>query len=154
VPITLQTIAIGLIATVLKTRETFLAVLIYLILGFIGLPVFSGGRSGIGVLFGPTGGFLVAFLVMGPIISYFLHKFNYQALPAFITNIIGHLLMLVIGAVWLKYFAHVNWSTALNLGFTPFILIEIIKAIIVTLFGLALIKALSHTNPYFKKANI
>lgn len=149
VPVTLQTLAIGLVATVLKPRETFLSILLYLLLGFIGLPVFTGGASGIAVLFGPTGGFLVAFLLMGTFISWALHKVQYSPLPALIINIIGHLLMLVIGTMWLKYFTQVDWTIALKLGFTPFIIVEIVKAILVTVFGLALIRALSHTNKYF-----
>ena len=47
VPVTLQTLAVGLVATVLKARETFFAILLYLLLGFIGIPVFTGGTSGI-----------------------------------------------------------------------------------------------------------
>lgn len=149
VPVTLQTLAIGLVATVLKTRETFLSILLYLILGFIGIPVFSGGASGLAVLFGPTGGFLVAFLLVGPLISFFLHKVNYRPTAALAINSIGHILMLIIGTLWLKAVTHVEWSMALQLGFTPFLLIEIVKAVLVTLFGLALIRTLAHTNKYF-----
>ena len=76
VPVTLQTLAVGLVATVLKARETFFAILLYLLLGFIGIPVFTGGTSGIAVLFGPTGGFLIAFLIMGTLISFGLHQIN------------------------------------------------------------------------------
>lgn len=57
--------------------------------------------------------------------------------------------MLVIGTLWLKFFTNVDWSLALKLGFTPFVIVEIIKAVLVTIFGLALIRALSHTNKYF-----
>lgn len=149
VPVTLQTLAVGLVATVLKARETFFAILLYLLLGFIGIPVFTGGTSGIAVLFGPTGGFLLAFLVMGTLISWGLHQIKYKTIPAFIINIVGHFLMLVIGTLWLKFFTQVDWSLALKLGFTPFVFVEIIKAILVTIFGLALIRALSHTNKYF-----
>lgn len=152
VPITLQTLAVGLIATVLKARETFFAVLLYLILGFIGIPVFTGGASGIAVLFGPTGGFLVAFLLIGSLISFLLEKVNYKPLPSLAVNIICHILMLIVGTIWLKFFTHVDWSMALKFGFTPFLFIEIIKAILVTLFGLALLRALAHSNKYFTKA--
>ena len=81
VPVTLQTLAVGLVATVLKARETFFAILLYLLLGFIGIPVFTGGTSGIAVLFGPTGGFLLAFLIMGTLISWGLHQIKYKTIP-------------------------------------------------------------------------
>lgn len=61
VPITLQTFAVMLAGAVLGARRGFLAVLLYLALGAIGLPVFSGGAAGLGVFAGPTVGYLVAF---------------------------------------------------------------------------------------------
>jgi biotin transport system substrate-specific component len=63
VPITLQTFAVMLAGLSLGARRGALAVLLYLVLGFAGLPVFSGGRSGLQVLAGPSAGYLVAFLV-------------------------------------------------------------------------------------------
>jgi len=149
VPVTLQTLAIGLVATVLKARETFLAVLLYLIMGCIGIPVFTGGSSGIGVLFGPTGGFLVAFLLVGTLISWALHKVNYRPLLSFTINILGHSLMLILGAIWLKVAAQLSWPVAFQTGFIAFLPVEILKAVLVTSFGLALVNALSHTNKYF-----
>src|SRR5574341_25708 len=62
VPLTLQTLAVGIIATVLTPLDSILAILVYLILGAIGLPVFAGGAAGFGVILGPTGGFLIGFL--------------------------------------------------------------------------------------------
>ena len=61
VPITLQTFGVMLAGAVLGARRGFLAVLLYLALGAIGMPVFSGGAAGLGVFAGPTVGYLVAF---------------------------------------------------------------------------------------------
>ena len=61
IPITLQTLVIGLIATLYHPKEATLSVLLYLLLGAIGLPVFSGGNSGFRAFIGPTGGFLLFF---------------------------------------------------------------------------------------------
>lgn len=63
VPITLQTLAVMLAGLSLGAVRGSLAVLLYLVLGFAGLPVFSGGRSGLQVMAGPSAGYLVAFLV-------------------------------------------------------------------------------------------
>ena len=63
VPFTLQTLAVALVPQVLARREAVFTVAAYLVLGAIGLPVFSGFQGGIGVLAGPTGGFLWGFLV-------------------------------------------------------------------------------------------
>ena len=69
IPITLQTFAVGLIATIFKTREAVLSVLLYLLLGAIGLPVFAGGSGGFQALFGPSAGYLWAYLLFALVTS-------------------------------------------------------------------------------------
>ena len=70
VPLTGQTFAIGLTATVLGKRTGTYAILIYFLLGLIGLPVYAGMSSGFGVLFGPTGGYLIGFIFNGLLTGY------------------------------------------------------------------------------------
>lgn len=67
VPFTLQTFAVAIAVMALRPKEALAAVAGYLVLGAIGLPVFSGMRGGIGMLAGPTGGFLWGFLVGGAV---------------------------------------------------------------------------------------
>ena len=74
--ITAQTIAINLVALILTPKQSFIVVLLYIFLGAFGLPVFSGGTSGFGRLFGPTGGFILGFLVIAPFMSYLKGKNN------------------------------------------------------------------------------
>lgn len=62
IPITLQIMAICVSGGVLGRKKGVLAVAVYLLIGFIGLPVFSGMKGGPGVLFGPTGGYIIGFL--------------------------------------------------------------------------------------------
>ena len=149
VPITLQTFVVGLLATVLRPRESFFSILLYLILGFIGLPVFTGGASGVGVLFGPTGGFLVAFLLIGWLISFGMKMVKHRTVPVFVINLLGFMLMLGFGTVWLKMVTQVAWGRALTLGFTPFLPLELGKAVVASLLGLSLIKVLAKSNKYF-----
>jgi biotin transport system substrate-specific component len=66
VPATLQILALVLIALVMPRREAAFAVGVYLLVGAVGLPVFSGMRGGLAVLTGPTGGYLFGFLVAAP----------------------------------------------------------------------------------------
>ena len=63
VPITLQTLAVMLTGLALGPGRAFAAVGLYLLLGFAGLPIFSGGRSGLGVLAGPSAGYIFGFLL-------------------------------------------------------------------------------------------
>jgi len=69
VPITLQTLAVMLTGLVLGPIRGGLAVLLYLLLGFVGLPVFSRGQSGLQVLSGPTAGYLVSFVVAALVVG-------------------------------------------------------------------------------------
>ena len=62
VPVTLQTMVLALICTALTAREAVASVACYLLLGAVGLPLFSGMQGGLGVIAGPTGGYLWGFL--------------------------------------------------------------------------------------------
>ena len=64
VPITLQTFAIALTGFVLQPKNATLTVLLYILLGLIGIPIFAGFNAGLGALFGKTGGFLIGFLFL------------------------------------------------------------------------------------------
>lgn len=70
VPITLQTLAVMLTGLCLGPLRGGLAVLLYLVVGFVGFPVFSKGQSGLGVLAGPSAGYLVAFLVAAVVVGF------------------------------------------------------------------------------------
>lgn len=70
VPITLQTLAVMLTGLCLGPWRGGLAVLLYLVIGFAGFPVFSKGQSGIGILAGPSAGYLVAFLVAAVVVGF------------------------------------------------------------------------------------
>ena len=68
-PVTASTLVLSLTAFILNPRQTFTVILIYVLIGAAGLPVFAGGTAGIGKLFGPTGGFILAWLIGYPILS-------------------------------------------------------------------------------------
>jgi len=69
VVLSLHTLALNITGLVLKPKQAFFAVLVYLLMGLIGLPVFAGGTAGPGKLFGPTGGFYFGFLIAAVLIS-------------------------------------------------------------------------------------
>lgn len=75
VPITLQTLAIGLTGMVLGARRGFLATLLYLVAGFAGLPVFSGGAAGLGVLATPSIGYLLSFPLAAALVGFLSYRF-------------------------------------------------------------------------------
>lgn len=146
VPITGQTLAIGLAATILGSRYGTLSSILYIIIGAVGVPVFAQMTSGFGVIFGPTGGFLVGFIPTAFIIGYYLEKTKFTILQAFIANIIGMFVTLIIGTVWLKFVADLSWMAAFMSGFAPFIVGGIIKAILAAWIGIVVRNRLLSAN--------
>jgi len=137
VPITGQTLAIGLAATILGARYGTISVLVYLGLGAIGVPVFAQMSGGLGSLFGPTGGFLFGFIPTAFIIGYYLEKTSFTVKNAIIANVMGMFVALTFGTVWLKVIANLTWTAAFMGGFLPFILVGVIKATLAAWIGIA-----------------
>lgn len=129
VPLTGQTFAIGLTATLLGRRSGTLSVLIYLLLGIIGLPVFAGMSGGLSIVFGPTGGYLIGFIFQAWLIGYFVEKNVSSYTWVIIANVISSFVTLIVGVSWLKISGDLSWNTAMISGFIPFILSGIIKAV-------------------------
>lgn len=146
VPITGQTLAIGLAATILGARYGTISVLIYLCMGAIGLPVFAQMSGGLGILFGPTGGFLVGFVPTAFIIGYFLEKTSFTLKNAIIANIIGMFIALFFGSIWLKVIANLSWVAAFLAGFLPFLIGGILKAILAAWIGIIVQNRLASAN--------
>lgn len=148
IPFTGQTFAVALIATILSPKYAVQTVAFYLLLGMIGLPVFTGGNAGIHALFGPTGGFLVGFLLQVLVTSACLEKWGHRLPLAILSNILGALLTLVAGTIWLKILAGLSWSVAFQSGFLPFVIQEVGKCILASFIGLAVYQLLRKTR-YF-----
>jgi biotin transport system substrate-specific component len=136
VPITGQTLAIGLAATILGKKYGTLSVIVYIMLGIAGLPVFSGMSSGLGVVFGPTGGYIIGFLPAAFLIGWILERFGFTVTTAITANIIGMIITLTFGAIWLKFVAEISWMAALSGGVVPFIIVGIIKAALAATVGI------------------
>lgn len=145
VPLTGQTFAVGIVATILSPINSTIAVLVYLLMGIIGLPVFAGFNSGISILFGPTGGYLIGFIFNTLATGYLLQKTRYTPLWAILANCVGAVITLTFGTLWLKIAADISMLAAFNSGFVAFIIPGVIKAIGAAFVGLyirnALIKA-------------
>ena len=142
IPITGQTLAIGLAATILGARHGTFATLLYILIGIIGIPVFAQMTAGLGVVFGPTGGFLVGFIPTTYFIGQYLKWTSYTVQHAIIANIIGMFITLSFGTAWLKYMADLSWTAAFMSGFIPFLIVGIIKAIIAGWLGIIVRKRL------------
>ena len=155
VPMTLQTFAIPLAGVVLGAKNGTISTLIYILLGFIGLPVFAGFTGGIGIVFGRTGGFILAFPFMA-LAAGIGASFNHQSKsPASKgrkkQKLAWLLLWLVIGAIFLytsgllafSFVTSIPLRASFGLVVAPFIPTEIIKIILVVTLGSLLKQRLS-----------
>ena len=138
VPFTLQTFAVCLIAALLGLRRVLLAVLIYLLLGLAGLPVFSGFRGGFGVLLGPTGGFLIAYLPTAFTVGLAAERAPGRPWPLAFGMGLGMLLCYLGGTAWFmlgfsRASGAIGLLSALNLCVFPFLLPDTVKCVLALL---------------------
>lgn len=136
VPITGQTLAIGLAATILGSRYGTLSVILYLIIGAVGIPVFAEMSGGISKIVGPTGGYLVGFIPTAYVTGLILEKTKFKLPYAILANIVGMIIALTFGTIWLKISASLSWAAAITGGATPFLLVGVIKAILAGWIGI------------------
>lgn len=136
VPITGQTLAIGLAATILGARYGTYSVILYIIIGAAGVPVFAEFSAGISRIVGPTGGYLIGFIPAVFIMGWYMEKMEFNIKHAFVANLIGMVLTLTIGTLWLSIAADLSLKAALVSGFTPFIIVGIIKAFLAAWLGI------------------
>ncbi|MBW3098254.1 biotin transporter BioY [Pseudohoeflea coraliihabitans] len=132
VPITAQSLGIMLAGGVLGATRGGLSVILFLVLVAIGLPLLSGGRGGFAVFFGPTGGYLIGWIVAAVVIGFlterFWHRLNYVS--SFLICVFGGIVVLyAIGIPWSAAVADIPVATAAA-GSAPFIPGDIVKALI------------------------
>ena len=126
VPISFGLLAVFLSTCILTAKSGLLSCLIYLLLGFIGLPVFSHFQGGAGVLLGPTGGYLLGYLFIPLCVPLFYRKDNplKRILPGML---LGLILCYICGTLLLMHQTRIPFKEAVLVGTLPYIPIDIIK---------------------------
>jgi len=131
VPITMQTLFTYLAGAVLGSKWGALSQIIYVILGLVGVPIFAGGRAGIGVLIGPTGGYLLGFImgayVIGKLIEF---KRTLSFMWVLFSMVIGTLIIYIFGIIQLSLWLKVSMEEAILIGVLPFIMGDLLKMIL------------------------
>ncbi|MBE6707977.1 MAG: biotin transporter BioY [Ruminococcaceae bacterium] len=124
VALSLATLVILVSAGVIGAWKSTAAVLVYLVLGGVGLPVFSGFTGGAGRLLGPTGGFLFGYLLLSLVSG--------LGRSRIVTMILGNALLYVCGTVWYTVYADVPVITAAGACVLPYILPDALKIVAAT----------------------
>ncbi len=127
VPLSLGTLVILVSAAVLGPWRSAAAVAVYLVLGCVGLPVFSGFTGGVGRILGPTGGFLVGYIVLAVIAGLGKGKI--------VPMVIGTLALYAIGTLWYTVYADVPPWTALTVCVMPCLPLDGVKIAVAAVVG-------------------
>lgn len=135
VAISLGTLAIYFVISVLGMKLGTLSIVIYILLGLAGLPVFSGFLGGPGVLFGPTGGYILGYIFMALICGFFVDKWGGNILLHILGMILGTIVLYLFGTLWLAYQASYTFWQALAAGVLPYIPLDSIKLVLGVLIG-------------------
>lgn len=132
IPVTGQTFAVLLVGALLGGRRGALSMLTYLSMGVAGLPVFTGLGAGLSHFTGPTGGYLVGFVLAAWLVGLLAERgWDRRVLTTALAMLCGTLLIYLPGLAWLSTF--VGWEQVLPLGLLPFLLGDLVKAALAAL---------------------
>lgn len=142
VPISLGTLAIYFVISVLGMKLGTISVIIYILLGLVGVPVFTGFSGGPAKLFGPTGGYIIGYIFLALICGFFVNKFAGE-LPLYILGmLLGTAVLYLFGTCWLAYQMDLSFPQALMAGVIPYIPGDLIKLAVAVAVGFQVRKRL------------
>lgn len=143
IPFTFSLLAIFLTGALLSPRYSFLAVLVYLLLGAFGLPVYANFKSGFQTLFGYTGGFLMAYPIMAFVTSLFYKYFRkYKVIAATTGMAVSLAICYLMGSLWFSFIMDKSFYTALTLCVFPFVLFDVIKIVLAVIISMVIRKTI------------
>jgi len=128
VPIVLSTLFVLLSGLLLGSRWGLASMALYLFVGAIGMPVFSGGRGGFAHFLGPTGGYLFGYLLASLLTGMISERSHGNFFWEIIAVIIGSLAIYGLGVPWLKMVTKMSWPKTFIVGMVPFIIGDAVKA--------------------------
>lgn len=144
VPITGQTFGVMLSGLLLGPRWGAVAQVVYVLLGVVGLPVFAGGHAGPGVILGPTGGYLVSYPLAAAVTGAIAGQ---RRAPGFARTLLacvagGIAVVYALGVPWFVTWSGMAWREALVAAALPFLPGDLAKAVVATLLGRQVLRAL------------
>ncbi len=138
IPISLSLFAIFLASIILGTKKAVITVIVYILIGSLGLPVFSGFKGGIQMLFGPTGGYIISYIFVAGIMglaSDNLSKVKHKKTFLFVASLLSLFVCYIIGSVQHMLVSSVSFEKAFISSALVFFPFDILKSIIAIIIG-------------------
>jgi biotin transport system substrate-specific component len=128
VPIVLSTLFVLLSGLLLGSHWGVASMALYLLVGAIGIPVFSGGKGGVAHFFGPTGGYLFGYALSAWITGFISERSRGFLFLEILAVFVGSVAIYGLGVPWLKMVTQMSWSKSFMLGIIPFLIGDAVKA--------------------------
>ncbi len=148
VPVSLSTFIIMIASFILNPVESLISVIMYIVLGAMGLPIFSSFTGGLAKLFGPTGGYIFGYIFI-PLPFFFIND-RENVLLNVLALLIGNILLYILGTLWLKFYLNLGMMDALMMGVIPFLLTDLLKVVGVLAVGPVMYKTINHNYNFMK----
>ncbi|MBR3288869.1 MAG: biotin transporter BioY [Lachnospiraceae bacterium] len=145
VPITLTTFAIYLTAIILGGVDGLISVIVYVLLGFAGAPVFIGFTGGALKVLGPTGGYIIGYIFLAIVEGAFVERARGSAM-IFVGMLLGTIVLYIFGTIWLMRQSVSTIVAAFIAGVVPFVIGDIVKMIVALFVGVKIRKILIRNN--------
>ena len=146
VPLTAQNFVVNIVALILAPQYALLAQVVYTLIGIAGVPVFSGGRAGMGVILGPTGGYLIGFIVAAFVMSLAKRGKCSVKRYLFITLCIGLPIIYILGTIGMAFQVQKGiWALLID-TVVPFLPLDIVKCIVASIICAQLNKILKKSH--------
>ena len=149
VPITGAIIGIFITGAVLEKKQGIIVGIVYLLLGAVGIPVFTGFGAGISSIIGPTGGYLITYPIMIYLIAWCIEKFKKENIVFLAIYMIFSLVpCYLVGTIWLAISCKMGVYQAILAGVAPFVIFDVMKGILGAIIAVAINRALVKGHIY------
>ena len=135
VPISLATLVVYLTVYVLGWKRGTLATLVYILLGVVGMPVFSGFTGGLGKVMGPTGGYIIGYLPLALLAGLFVERFPERRTMQLVGMLLGTAVLYALGTAWFCQAMDSPLGAALSACVIPFLPGDLVKIVVSMLAG-------------------
>lgn len=135
VPVTLGTFVVFVMTYIMNYKYCLVSCIIYILLGMVGLPVYSGFTGGLGKIIGPTGGYILGYLCIALISGYINEKYPNKKGVQVLGMVLGLSICYAFGTLWFAYQQNISIEEAMVICVFPFVIGDVCKIICAVIVG-------------------